>query len=402
MIHDLTDPAFLRDPAPALARIRAEGPLAETRLPFIGRIRITTTDAAARALLKSPDFLRDPGSEGGRPLASRYWWMPPTLRPLLGSMLGTDGARHHRLRGLVEQAFARSEMEALAPAIRELASGLLDRIDPGGETDLIGAYARPLPLAAICLLMGIPEADRDRVARWIAPISGPTTALGVLRALPGLRRLMRHFRADFAAQRRAPRPGLIGALVEARDGDDRLSEDELLAMVVVLFIAGHETTVHLIGNALAGILGDDRLRHALRDDAAGLPLMVEEFMRHASPVMMSKPHFAARDMEFLGTPLRKGDQVAALLIGANRDPARHESPDSFVPDRRPNAHLGFGHGPHVCLGMQLARIEAREAIAALLTRFPAAELTRAPPHLRRAGIRGFESLPARLGAAKVG
>jgi len=188
---------------------------------------------------------------------------------------------------------------------------------------------------------------------------------------------------------------LIRDLVEAEDAGDTLTDDELLAMVFTLFVAGHETTVHLIGNSLYGLLSNPDTRAVLADDPANVAIMVEEFMRHTSPVMMTKPHFVTADTTFDGVALNQGDMVAALLIGANHDPARHDNPTEFRPLRRPNAHIGFGHGPHVCLGMQLARAEAQVAITQLFTRFPNVRLAdeNSPVrYIKRTGLHGLHQL----------
>ena len=267
----------------------------------------------------------------------------------------------------------------------------------------VAAYARPLPLLAIWDLLGIPEADRGKVQRWISPISAPVGALSMLKAMPGFYKLIKYFRAEFEAVRTTGgRPGLIRELVLAEQDGDRLNEDELLGMVVTLFVAGHETTVHLISNAIVGCLDMEGLGQRLAANPDAAPIAIEEFMRYFSPVIMTKPLFVVEDTEVEGMALKRGDKVGALLIGANHDPGRVEAPEAMRPDRRPNPHLGFGHGPHVCLGMQLARTEAQVALERLFVRFPAldfaiprAEVGRS----RRIGIRGYKSIPIRLGPA---
>ncbi len=192
---------------------------------------------------------------------------------------------------------------------------------------------------------------------------------------------------------------MITDLVEAEDAGDILSDDELLAMVVTLFIAGHETTVHLITMGIYGVLSNPSTRQAMHSSPAEMPLLIEEFMRFYSPVMMTKPHFVQKDIVFEGVPLAKGDQVAALLIAANHDDARFETPQAFIPNRSPNPHLGFGHGPHVCLGMQLARAEADVALTQFFTSFPDARVADpdAPAdYSKRIGIHGLRRLDVRL------
>ncbi len=380
--------------------MRSEGPLVRIKLPFIGMTWMTTTDASARALLKDPErFARNPQAASGKTLAQRYWYFPPFMKPLFQNMLGFDGNAHKRLRGLVDQAFNRVAIDDMRPQIADMADLLLGQIDPAQSVDIISAYSRPLPLMAICALLGIPRDERDRVAAWIAPLSGPTNAWAMLRGFPGLWRIMRYFREDFERVRKAPRPGLITDLVAAEENGDRLTDDELLAMVVTLFIAGHETTVHLITMGIHGLLTYPNAREVLTTQPDKVPLLVEEFMRFYSPVMMTKPHFVQKDTVFEGIQLKKGDQVAALLLAANHDELRFDMPEAFVPDRRPNAHLGFGHGPHVCLGMQLARAEAQVAITQLFNRFPNLSLAdpdTLPDYARRIGIRGLRRLELRL------
>jgi cytochrome P450 len=396
MVWNLTSSAYLANPQPQpqLERMRAAGPLVETRVPLIGRTWVTTTAAAARALLKDPRFVRDPRTPTGRTMRQTLWFLPRFLSPMLDSLILRDGEEHKRLRSLVDRAFARTAIEDLVPDFTRMADRLLDELDPEGPVNLKAAYARPLPLLAICSLLGVPDTDRERVTRWISPLSDPGP-MTFLRAMPGLWRVLRHFRSDLRAVRNMDRPGLIRELVRAEDEGGRLSEEEVLSMVVLLFLAGHETTVHLITDAIASLLSDPRLRDEVLCDLSYLPLAVEEFLRFHSPVMMTKMHYAREDLVFEGVPLRKGSRVSAFLLAANHDPERIESPEKLRPHRRPNAHLAFGFGPHVCLGMQLARAETRVAIMRFFDRFPDATLVGLPVYARRFGIRGYRALLVR-------
>ncbi len=390
----MSDPDFLAAPDATLAQMRTDGALVRVKFPLLGTLWMTTTDAAARRVLKAPqDFARDGKASGGKSLAQRLWWMPSFVKVMALNLLGTDGDAHARLRGAVDRAFARQSVEDMRPALTGIADTLLAQIDPTQPIDIMSNYARPLPLRAICLLLGIPDADRDRVVKWIAPISTANSGFDILRALPGLWRLMRHFKRDFAQVRKTPRAGLVSDLIHDPDSD--LTDQELLSMVTVLFIAGHETTVHLITNSLNAILRSPDLQQYLTDHPDKPPLMIEEFMRHTSPVLVTKPMFVTHDMEFEGIALKKDDMVMAGLLAANHDPDRHADPAKTVPDRRPNAHLGFGHGPHICLGMQLARAETQVALTRFFARFPNARLadpTAKPKPLGKVGMNGLARL----------
>lgn len=389
MIYSLTDPEFLNDPAVQLAQMRAEGPLVRVKLPFVGQIWMTTTDATARRLLKSPDlFRRDPEPITGKTLAHKFWWMPGAVKPLLNTMIMMDDPAHRRQRRLVELAFARNAVEDLRPQIEAMADGLLDALPSSGPVDIVAGYTRKLPFLAICALLGVPKAQHESLARKIAPFSAVANMFKAFIAMFGLKGVHRDFQAMFAeARARAPGPGLISALIHAKQEDDSLSEDEILSVTMLLFMAGHETTVHLINSALVTLAGDDALRAHFMANPEARALMIEEFMRFCSPVMMTKPMFAAEDTDMFGAMVKKGDMIAAGLIGANHDPTRVDAPHAFHPTRRPNAHLGFGHGPHVCLGMQLARIEAAVALDRLFARYPDFVLAGPPGWLKRPGIR---------------
>ena len=394
---DLRDPRFLADPAPTLARLRAAGPLAETRVPLVGRVRITTTDAAARALLKDPRFVRDPKGATGRTNAQRFWFLPRFMAPMLDSLILRDGADHRRLRTLVELAFARTTVDDLVPDLEAIADDLLDRMDPDRPVDLVRAYARPLPGRGIAALLGVPEADRARVLRWMASLSniGPLT---IAAALPGLWMTLRHFRRDIRSGAAGAHTRLLRELLVVEEDGHRLREDEVLSLIVLLFLAGHETTVHMISDALWSLARDPGLRDGL-DDPDRLRIAVEEFFRFHSPVMMTKMMIASENLDFQGVPVRKGEQLSAFLLAANHDPDRVEDPEALLLDRRPNAHLAFGFGPHVCLGMQLARAEVRVAVRRLLERYPdfrLADPDRPPTYARRFGIRSVPKLVVRL------
>jgi cytochrome P450 len=388
MPYRLTDPAFLDDPTDTLAQMRAEGPLVQVRVPMLGNIWMTTTDAATRALLKAPDvFVRDPTPITGRSLAQRFWWMPRSVKPLFNTIIAKDDPEHKRLRALVDQAFARTAIEELAPRVEALADRLLDALPNGTRVDIVAHYTRALPFLTICTLLGVPQEMHSRLLARIAPLSHATSPLRAIYAFARLRAVQNDFKVLFAKARRAPGPGLISALVHAEHDGATLSEEELLSTVMLLFLAGHETTVHLINNAIVALADDPALRAHWAAQPDRRPLMIEEFLRFYAPVMMTKPMFVAQDNNLLGPSLSKGETVAAFLLAANHDPARVEDAATLQPERRPNAHVGFGFGPHVCLGMQLARMEAVVALDRLFSRYPTLSLTERTRWLKRPGIR---------------
>lgn len=394
MIYRLNDPAFLDDPGPQLARMRSDGPLVRAKIPLLGSMWVTTTDEAARKLLKSPDlFRRDPGPITGKSLARRFWWMPKVIMPLMHTMIVTDDPAHARQRRLVEMAFARTPIDGLRPRIEAIAQRLLDALPQTGPVDIVATYTRRLPFLAICELLGIPEKAHSALIRRIAPLSAVSNPVSAVYAMARLGGVQREFRAMFAQARKSPKgPGLISALAQMDDKGVMLTEEELLSLTLLLFLAGHETTVHLINAAITTLARDPALRQQFIERPEARSLFVEEIMRSTTPVMLTKPMFAAQDTDILGARVRRGEMVAALLLAANHDPARVEAPDELRPERRPNAHLGFGFGPHVCLGMQLARVEAVTALCELLTRHPDFKLAKPPGWLSRTGFRA----PARV------
>lgn len=395
MVWRLDKPSDLAEPGALLAEMRAEGPLVRVKMPFIGSIWMTTDDATARRILKdSVDFARSPDTDGGRAWRRITWWMPPFMRPLMQTMITADGERHDRLRGAVDRAFARHSIYDMRPELDAIADGLLDEFIPDTTVDLKSAYARSLPFAAICALLGLPQEDRAHLSHWLSPVSGGGTPWQIIRAFPGLWRVLRYLRGRIAVAETEGGVGLLPTLAKQPPGE-RLDEDELLSMLFLLFLAGHETTVHLITLSLWSIARDPALAGRLRAEPASIPLAVEEFLRFWSPVGMTKPMIALREVTVDGVTVAKGEMVSAGLLAANHDPLRVEAPSELRPDRRPNAHLGFGFGPHVCLGMQLARLETEVALTRLLDRFEMT-LVEEPSFIRRPGLRGLTSLKVRL------
>lgn len=395
--HDLTSPTFHADPMPALDRMRADGPVVATRLPIIGSLRLATTHAACAELLKDHDrFVRDPANAGSRTQARIVRLLPRTLGLIALNMLGKDDPEHRRLRGLVDQAFQRRGITAMRPMVEAAADRLLDRMEGRAEVDLMADYCRDLPLTVICAMLGLSEKDHDWFKAWLGGLTDTANLWAVAKAAPGVWRIVSYLRRVSRPGGGADPDGLIAALREAEGEGGRLSVDELVSMIFLLFGAGQETTTHLISGGLWAILTHDEARRRLIDDPAAMAGAVEECLRWVSPVQMTKPRFAREDMEWQGMHLPRGTMVAALLAAANCDPAKFEDPHRFDVGRHPNPHLAFGTGVHFCLGFQLARLEAAVAIERFLARFPQAAVREPLTWRKRPGIRAMAQLPVRL------
>ncbi len=392
----LTDQAFYRDPFPALAAMRAEGPLVRSKIPIIGKVWLTTTHAAATAVLKDSETYTQRSLKGG--LAGLQWWMPRSLKVLSSNMLTTDGAEHKRLRTLVDAAFRRRNVKAMEGEIETAANELADQMTRTRKVDLIANFARLLPLLVISDLLGLPREDRDFFVKSAAPFSEVTGLTSFFRIFPALKRLSAYLDARIAEARETGGSGLIAALVkEAEDGN--ASDEELLATAFLLLIAGHETTTHLISGSINALFAEPERRAWLVEDFSRLDLAIEEFLRFVSPVQMTKPRHARHDMEIDGISVSKGELVVPLLAAANADPAVFENPDRMILDRHPNPHIAFGTGVHFCLGHQLARLEARIALKVLLGRFPKMSLDCDADTLRwrkRVGLRALVELPVTI------
>ena len=397
---DFTSDAFLRDPRAGVAQLRSIGPAVATKFPIIGRVWVTTTyEAAARVLKDGTLFtLR---KEGGS-LAGLPWWMPKFIATFANNMLTMDEPDHTRLRSIVDEAFRRRAVLDMEPHIRAIADRLADELfSEGSPADLVQRYARLLPLAVICELLGLPPADRPKFIAWANSMAHLTNAFGFLRLIGGLIEMRRYLKERLRLVREEGGEGLIAELVRVEQEGGRITPDEMVSMVFLLLGAGSETTTHLISGSVFELLKDPDRRAWLAADWNRGGLAVEEFLRFVSPVQFSKPRYVRQDVDLEGVKLKKGDRVMAMLVAANLDPDANECPERLDLDRRPNRHLSFGTGIHFCLGHQLARIEGICALQALFTRWPALKLAVEPSHIhwrRRPGIRMIAELPVTAGA----
>lgn len=396
---DFASEAFLRNPGAGVALLRCSGPVVFTRFPIIGRVWVTTThEAAARVLKDSALFtLR---KAGGRPVGLP-WWMPKSIGALANNMLTMDEPDHTRLRGIVEEAFRRRAVLDMEPHIRAIADRLAKELFAAGSpADVVQRYARLLPLAVICELLGLPLADRPKFIAWANSIANLNNAFGFLRLIGGLIRMRGYLRGRLQAAREEGGEGLIAELVRVEKEGGRITPDEMVSMVFLLLGAGSETTTHLISGSVFELLKDSVRRDWLAADWSRAGLAVEEFLRFVSPVQFSKPRYVRQDVDLDGVKLKRGDRIMAMIVAANLDPAANEHPERLDLERRPNRHLAFGTGIHFCLGHQLARIEGICALEALFTRWPGLKLAVEPSQIRwrrRPGIRMIAELPVVVG-----
>ena len=397
---DILSPGFHANPFPTLDRMRAEGPVVPIKLPIVGRTWLAVTHDACATLLKDHEtFARDPANAGSKTQARILRFLPGTISLLALNMLGHDDPEHRRLRGLVDQAFQRRTIEAMKPMITGVADRLLGKLEGRAEVDLMSDFCRDLPLSVICAMLGLPERDHDRFKNWLGGLKDTANIGAVIRAVPGVIRVVRYLR-------RVSRPGggvlldgLITALRDAETEGQTLGEDELVSMIFLLFGAGQETTTHLISGGLFALLTHEDQLQRLRSEPSVMSTCIEECLRYVSPVQMTKPRFATRDVVWQGREFRRGDMLAGILAAANCDPAKFDHPHSFDITRHPNPHLSFGTGVHFCLGFQLARAEAAIAFERILARFPNLRLAAAEGEIewrKRLGIRALARLPVRL------
>jgi cytochrome P450 PksS len=318
-------------------------------------------------------------------------------RPLARSMLNMDTPNQTRLRTLVHKAFTPRLIERLRERIQSVCHDLLDAAAPEGRVELVSGYALPLPLTVIADLLGIPPRDRLKFHSWSQSLLVSSASLGAfLRALPGIWLTMRYLRGLFAQRRADPRDDLVTALVQAEEAGDKLSEEELLAMVMLLLIAGYETTVHLIASGTLALLQHPEQRDRLQQNPALAGSAIEELLRYTSPLDIASVRLVREEVAIGKVALPRGELVLPVLGSANHDEAQFPDPETLDLTREPNKHLAFGQGAHFCLGAPLARLEGQIALTTLFRRFPHLRLAESPESLRwRKGliIRALERLP---------
>jgi cytochrome P450 len=389
------DPSFIANPYPAYRELRETMPV--WRSPF-GRAFLTRYEDSSllmRDRRLGKDYT-DPEALIRRfgPTAMRE----PAVVELSHMMLMRDPPDHTRLRGLVNKVFTARKIEEMRPGIQAITDRLLDKVAGAGEMDAIRDLAFPLPVLVICELLGIPEEDRARFvnatasgAALLNPV--PPTREELDRANESTLATGAYFEALFEQRRKQPCDDLLTLLVQAEEAGDRLTTEELRANVALLFAAGHETTVNLIGNGIWSLLGNPSQWAAIRGNPTLIPNAIEEILRFECPVQ-AVARTVAEPIEFGGIEFQKGELIVALIGAANRDPTVFPDPDRLDVTRERLRPLSFGGGIHFCIGAQLARIEAEVVFSTLLDRMPDMKLESETPRWRESfTLRGLTTLP---------
>ncbi len=393
IVAQLMTPAGRRDPFPLYAAAHELGPvsaLADDSFVVCGY-------AAVNQVLRDPGFgmadTASPNSEGG------------AVRLMGRSILRANPPDHGRMRSLISKVFTPRRVAGLQPAIEAAVDDLLVQFRKAaidGSTDFMDAIAFPLPVTVICELLGVPSGDRRRFRPLAADLTDALELAGdtSTSADAAARELAGYFAPLIRVRRAAPGDDLVSALVAARDADDgRLSEEELLANLILLLVAGFETTTNLLGNGLAILLDRPDLFAALRSEHVPVAGFIEEVLRYDSPVQAVTRRAHRGGLTVEGIPIPQGSDLILLIGAANRDPARYHDPDRFDPTRTDIRPLSFGAGAHICIGNNLARLEAAVAFPKLLNRFPhlSAAPDRTPRRRDRLVLRGYQTLPVQTG-----
>ncbi len=302
--------------------------------------------------------------------------IPAMFRALEQNLLGVDGTAHERLKVLVHKAFTPSRVERMREETQLVADAALDRGLSKGSFDLVADYALQVPVTIISRILGVPISDRERFAKWTrAFLALGQGGAAALLHLPSMIRFMGFIRRLVERRRHQPQDDLISALVVAHEGSDSLTNDEVVAMIFLLFSAGHETTVNLIASGMLALFDHpEELARLRNDERAFLKTGVEELVRYVTPAEMASERYAREDTTVAGVPIGRGNLVLAGIAAANRDEAHFERAEHLDVGRRENRHLSFGQGVHYCLGAPLSRLEGQIAIATLLRRAPGLKL----------------------------
>jgi cytochrome P450 family 107 subfamily K polypeptide 1 len=385
-IVNLFTPEYYRNPYLILERLRHESPVFQTKNPFGATLWYVTRYEDNLAILKN-DALYSKQPLEGTPIDAQFVASPlmkpindfiikpllnPVLNPFFTNMLDQDAPNHTRLRHLVHKAFTPKVIGKMQGSIEAITHELLDKMQAKRDVDFINEFAFPLPIRVISELLGVPNKDQDKFKVW------STTITEFNRNVPKLMyhtySLNNYLTNLLNEKRKNPQEDLLSELVKVQEENDALSQDELVSMAVLLIIAGHETTVNLLGNGLMALLQYPEPMNALRDNPSLMKNAIEEILRYDSPVHMATDRYAREDHEISGVKIQRGDLMGVGIGAGNRDPQMFDDPHTLNIYRENVRHLSFGQGIHYCLGAPLARMEASFAFSAILERFEHIEM----------------------------
>jgi len=349
-------------------------------------------------VLRDPRFIKEPLAAL---VAARFGAEVPRGMGL--SMLDRDPPDHTRLRSLVSKAFTPRVVEGLRPRIQQIVDGLIARAQAAGSMDLIEEFAYPIPVNVICEMMGVPVRDHERFKGWSLDIARGLDSIWLppdseipRRSAAARHAISDYFRELIAQRRTSPRADLLSALIAAEEAGDKLNEEELLATCILILIAGHETTVNLIGNGVLALLRHPAELSRLRATPGLITSGVEELLRYDGPVQRTA-RVASADATIGGHTIPQGDMLMPFIGAADRDPAHFPEPDRLNLSRADNRHIAFGWGIHFCLGAPLARVEGQIAIDTLVRRLPRLALIGDSVEYRQSlTLRGLKTLPVKF------
>lgn len=397
---DLQSIQFKESPANTWHNLHKQGPVITTRQPLLGKVALINRYDESQRVLKNPDvFSVDARRCGHRSAAGMRWWVPGLFKPLANNLMTLDGEEHQAQRKRVDSAFRGTQLKQLQPHIEHFANSAIDNfkqeLQGSGQADFIQHVARPVPQWVISHLLGLDsvhvqaDSSLNRGLSALGSVQGP---IDLFRVIPAVRLISSTLREQIQSRRHRPCDDLLSRLISEQGEGKALSDDELLAMVFLLYVAGHETTTHLMSTALLSVLKDATIRAQITQPLEDRH--IHEFVRYNSPVQISKPRFVLEDIEFAGARLRRGDTVAVLIGAANLDPNAFDNASEFVLERASARHLGFGSGMHTCFGLQLALRETAIVLNKLLFDSPVrmVDSNNAYQWSTRLGLRSLKSL----------
>ncbi len=393
---DLSSPEFKKNTHEIYKQFRQNDPLLEIAMPDGQRAWLSTRYDDAVQILKDDDrFTKNLQSISPEDYAAI---MPKKEMDLISKqMLSSDPPDHTRLRSIVSKAFSPQMIEDMQDEIQRITNDLIDQIQEKGSMEVIADFAFPLPIIVISQMLGIPENDHYLFKKWSSDfIESANNRNKMKEAFPSIQAFGRYIEELITERRKYPGSDLISILIQAHDSRDKLTAEELSSTIWLLIVAGHETTVNLIGNGLLALLENPDQLRLWRSDPALTQSGIEELLRYYSPVEIGTSRWARLDFTWHGKNVRKGDLIFAGLAAANRDPEQFENPDRLDITRKKNKHMAFGNGIHFCLGAPLARLEAKIALSTLVQRLPNLSIDPTSEEFKwRSGIlmRGLERFP---------